>query len=128
MREISAADVTKTVARLAIEANYDLPADALAALRKALATEESPEGKEALRQILKNDEIAATERMAMCQDCGLAVIFVELGQDVHLVGGNFRLDALHLGEQPVAARGKSRQCPRPRRSGCVLSRSRWCSW
>jgi fumarate hydratase subunit alpha len=88
MRDIQAADVTKTVARLCIEANYDLPEDALTALRKAYAEEESPEGREALRQILKNDEIAATERMAMCQDCGLAVVFVEVGQDAHVVGGD----------------------------------------
>ena len=88
MREIQAADVTKTVARLSIEANYDLPEDALAALRKAYAEEESPEGREALRQILQNDEIAAKERMAMCQDCGLAVVFAEVGQDAHIVGGD----------------------------------------
>lgn len=88
MREISAAEVTKTVARLAIEANYDLPADAMAALRRALSDEPSPEGKEALRQIIQNDEIAGRERMAMCQDCGLAVVFAEVGQDAHIVGGD----------------------------------------
>src|SRR5512136_702389 len=88
MREINAADVTSTMARLAIEANYDLPEDAMAALQKALADEPSPEGKEALRQIIENDEIAARERMAMCQDCGLAVVFAEVGQDVHVTGGD----------------------------------------
>ncbi len=88
MREINVADVTKTVARLCIEANYDLPEDVMAAIRTAHAEEPSPAGKEALRQIIVNDEIAATERMPMCQDCGLAVVFVEIGQDVHFTGGD----------------------------------------
>lgn len=88
MREINTAEVTNTVARLCVEANYDLPEDVMATIRRAYANEPSPEGKEALRQIIQNDEIAANERMAMCQDCGLAVVFVEIGQDVHFVGGD----------------------------------------
>ena len=88
MREISATDVAATVARLCIEANYDLPEDVMASLRAAHAAEPSPEGREALRQIIQNDEIAARERMAMCQDCGLAVVFAEVGQDAHITGGD----------------------------------------
>ncbi len=88
MREISAADVTDAVAKLCIEANYDLPEDVMATLRAAHAAEPSPEGREVLRQIIQNDEIAARERMAMCQDCGLAVVFAEVGQDVHVAGGD----------------------------------------
>lgn len=88
MREISAADVTAVVAQLCIEANYDLPEDVFASLRAAYAAEPSPEGREALRQIIENDEIAARERMAMCQDCGLAVVFADVGQDAHITGGD----------------------------------------
>lgn len=88
MRTIAASDVAATVAQLCIEANYDLPEDVMASLKAAHAAEPSPEGREALRQIIENDEIAARERMAMCQDCGLAVVFAEVGQDVHVTGGD----------------------------------------
>ena len=88
MREIDAKEVTKTVTRLFIDANYNLTEDVLAALKKAQSTEESTEGKEVLTQIIKNADIAAKERIALCQDCGIAVVFIELGQEVHIVGGD----------------------------------------
>ena len=88
MRDVDAAKVTKTVTRLFIEANYYLPDDVLQALKKAQNTEESPAGKEVLAQIIKNADIAAKEQVALCQDCGTAVVFVELGQEVHVVGGD----------------------------------------
>ena len=88
MREIDAKEVTKTVTRLFIDANYNLTEDVLAALKKAQSTEESTEGKEVLTQIIKNADIAAKERIALCQDCGTAVVFIELGQEVHIVGGD----------------------------------------
>jgi fumarate hydratase subunit alpha len=68
----------------------------LAALARGLEEEESPSGKEIFRQLLENARIAKEERIPMCQDCGLAVVFAELGQDVHLVGGDFEA-AIHEG-------------------------------
>jgi len=72
-----------------MEANFELEDDVRAALEKALEAEESPAGKEVLRQILENVSIARDERMPMCQDTGLAVIFAEVGQDVEITGGGF---------------------------------------
>lgn len=88
MREIDAASIAEVVARLCQEANFDLPEDVAAAVEKALSSEESPTGKEVLRQILENARIAREERVPMCQDTGFAVFFLELGQDVHVVGGD----------------------------------------
>jgi fumarate hydratase subunit alpha len=73
----------------AIAANYEAGADLLAALARGAETEESPSGREIFRHLLENARIALEERIPMCQDCGLAVIFAEVGQDVHLVGGDF---------------------------------------
>ena len=88
MREIKASKITEAVARLCIEANFELGEDVLAALKKAEQTEESPLGKEALRQLLDNARIAREESLPLCQDCGTAVVFLEIGQDVHIVGGD----------------------------------------
>lgn len=88
MREINVELVTKTVEVLCIEANYKLPADVKKALEGAADREESPLGKEILMDILRNAEIASKKRVPLCQDTGLAVIFLELGQDVRLVGGD----------------------------------------
>ncbi len=88
MRDIDARAVTETVARLFLEANYHLTDDVLAALKNAESNEESPAGKEVLRQIIKNADIAAEEQIPLCQDCGAAVVFLELGQDAHVVGGD----------------------------------------
>lgn len=88
MKEISAQEITSTVAGLCKEANYFLGEDVLAALRTARDQEESPVGRQILEQLLENADIAAKEEMPLCQDCGLAIVFVELGQDVHVVGGD----------------------------------------
>jgi len=88
MREINVEDITKTVEKLCIESNYYLPQDVKKALEDAVDKEESPLGREILEDILKNQEIARTNNVPICQDTGLAVIFLELGQDVRLVGGN----------------------------------------
>lgn len=76
------------VARLCQEANFQLGADVLAALRQAEAAEISPSGKEILNILMENAAIARNESVPMCQDTGFAVIFVELGQDVHIAGGD----------------------------------------
>ena len=88
MREIQAGNITSTVARLCKEANYFLEEDVLAALRRARDEEESPVGRQVLDQVLQNAEIAASEEIPLCQDCGLAVVFLEVGQDVQVTGGD----------------------------------------
>jgi fumarate hydratase subunit alpha len=88
MREIKASEITKTVATLCQEANFGLGEDVLTALKKALKTEESPLGREVLTQLIQNAKVAGDERVALCQDCGTAVVFLEIGQEVHISGGN----------------------------------------
>jgi fumarate hydratase subunit alpha len=88
VREISAATITDVVRRLCIEANTILGDDAVAALEASLAVEESPVGQDIFRQLLRNAEIARTEGIPLCQDTGVVVVFLEIGQDVHLTGGD----------------------------------------
>lgn len=90
MREIAAADISATVARLAVEANTQLGEDVLAALGRALEEEESPAGREVLGQLLENARIAREQRLPLCQDTGFALVFAEVGQEVRIVGGGFR--------------------------------------
>jgi fumarate hydratase subunit alpha len=87
MREIQAGAVTEVVANLFQQANFTLGEDVLTALRKARQTEESPQGRQVIDKILQNAAIAATEKIPLCQDCGVALVFLELGQEVHVVGG-----------------------------------------
>jgi fumarate hydratase subunit alpha len=88
MREVHVDRITDTVNRLFVEANTQLGRDVLDAFDRALTTEESPTAKEVLRELQENARIAREECVPMCQDTGLAVVFVELGQDVHVVGGS----------------------------------------
>ena len=88
MREIHTDLITESVARLCIESNYYLGDDVLNALNTFRAMEPSPVGQEVLDQILENAEIARKEQMPLCQDCGLTVVFLELGQDVHVTGSD----------------------------------------
>jgi fumarate hydratase subunit alpha len=88
MRDIEAAAITDAVARLFQRANFELGGDVAAALRQARQAEESPLGREVIDSILENADIAATERIPLCQDCGLAVVFLELGQEACVVGGD----------------------------------------
>ncbi len=87
LRRINTKRVTKTVKKLFIEANTVLGEDVVDALHRALSREESETGKQVLQKIIKNADIACRKKMPICQDTGLAVVFVELGQDVHIVGG-----------------------------------------
>jgi len=89
VRELDVGKVTAAVKELCIAANYDLPEDVYDALKRAQETEESPVGVEVLGQLVENADIAARDRVPICQDTGLAVFFVDVGQDVHLVGGDF---------------------------------------
>ncbi len=88
MREIDVKEITRTVSRLFQEACHYLPEDVLNALKQARQTEESPIGCEVLDRILKNADISAREQIPLCQDTGDAVVFLELGQDAHIVGGD----------------------------------------
>jgi fumarate hydratase subunit alpha len=88
MREIIAKEITKTVSHLCQQANFQLGEDVLTALKQALKTEKSPLGREVLSQLIENAKIAKDERIALCQDCGTAVVFLEIGQDVHITGGD----------------------------------------
>jgi fumarate hydratase subunit alpha len=108
MREIKAKDITETVARLSKEANYYLGEDVIAALKKAREQEESPAGRQILDQLLENALIAAKEQMPLCQDCGLAVIFVEMGQDAHITGGEL-VQAINDGVRKGYAEGYLRK-------------------
>lgn len=88
MREIHVDDIVSVVERLFIDANIDLPDIMYGAIRDAIEKECSPVGKEVLRELLKNADTAREERMPICQDTGLAVTFLEIGQDAHVVGGD----------------------------------------
>jgi fumarate hydratase subunit alpha len=88
MREVAVDNITKLVRDLFIDANLNLGEDVKAALQQALDREESAIGKEVLTELIENARIAKAEGMPMCQDTGLPVVFIELGQEVHLTGGD----------------------------------------
>ncbi|MBQ1332059.1 MAG: fumarate hydratase [Lachnospiraceae bacterium] len=88
MREISCDKITDVIERLCIEANYDLPEDVRSAIARASAAEDGPVAQGILADIRENFRIAAEERVPICQDTGMAVIFLEIGQDVHITGGD----------------------------------------
>ena len=88
MREIDVARVEETIYGLFLSACCEIGDDVLALLTQRLETEESPFGREVLRQLIENDRIAASRHMPICQDTGMAVIFMEVGQDVHFAGGD----------------------------------------
>jgi len=90
MREVNVKLITEKVKELCMEANTNLGEDVLQAFDRAMEKEESPLGIEILKELKENARIAREEKVAICQDTGFAVIFVKLGQDVHLVGGDLR--------------------------------------
>ncbi len=96
IREIDVSSIREAVARLLIEANYVIPADILDALKRAIESEPSPLGRQTLEQLVRNYEVAAADRVPVCQDSGVAVIMLDIGQDVHFVGGLLS-DAVHAG-------------------------------
>ena len=96
MREIDVSHIIDTVERLCMQANYELNSDILHALEEGINREGSDTGRRVLRELVENARIAARERIAICQDTGMAVVFIELGQDVHIKGGSLR-DAVNEG-------------------------------
>lgn len=88
MRELPVSEVARAVEELSIEANYDLPPDVLTALERAREAEESDVGREIIDICVRNARLAHDERVPICQDTGVTIVFLELGQDLHLVGGD----------------------------------------
>ena len=89
IRKIDAAVVTETVRKLFMDCNYFIGDDILCALKSARETEQSPVGRSVLSQIIENDELAAREKIPLCQDTGMAVLFVEYGDRVCIENGSF---------------------------------------
>lgn len=96
MRTIEYKKIADAVKEMCLEANYDLPQDVVDGFKKAVAQEESPLGKSILEQCLKNAQIAKDERVPICQDTGLSVFFINIGQDVKVEGGLLK-DAINEG-------------------------------
>lgn len=96
MREIAADSITDVVARLFIEANTLLGDDLVSTFKSCLKAESSPTGRDVFTQLLENADLARNSGVPLCQDTGLAVVFLELGQDLHVVGGDLR-DAVNAG-------------------------------
>jgi fumarate hydratase subunit alpha len=90
MREIDVKRITEKIKDLCIQSNRDLGEDVLRAFDRGIAQEESPLAVEILKELKKNARLAREEQVAICQDTGYAVVFIELGQDVHLFGGDLK--------------------------------------
>lgn len=108
VRDLDVTVVRDAVARLLVEANYNIPPDVLDALRAAVVQEQSPLARRTLEQIVRNYEVAATERVPVCQDSGVAVVLLDIGQDVHLTGGSLN-DAVYAGIREGTRTGYLRQ-------------------
>lgn len=96
VREIAVSELTENLAQMCIKANHVLSGDMDRTLKCAVETEESPLGTKILKQLQENLQIADEERIPICQDTGMAVVFLEVGQDVHFVGGSVE-DAVNEG-------------------------------
>jgi fumarate hydratase subunit alpha len=96
MKKITTEEISTAVEKLCIDSNYYLNSDIIKNLECGLAVEESNTGKEVLKQLLENATIAREEKMAICQDTGMAVIFIDIGQEVTIINGNLT-DAINEG-------------------------------
>lgn len=96
MREINVEEITKKISEMCIEINYKLSPDMRRMLKSAEEKEESAMGKQVISQLLVNLDIASEDMIPICQDTGMAIIFLEIGQDVHLYGGDLT-DAVNNG-------------------------------
>lgn len=96
MRTIDANEITKEVKRMVIEANYYLPKDVMEALQKAKEEDDWNLSKDILDKIVQNAEVASQDQVPMCQDTGMAVVFVEMGQEVVIENGYIE-DAINEG-------------------------------
>ena len=96
MRNVHVSEITRNIKEMCREANHFLSEDMSAAMKNAVQTEESPLGKQILNQLQENLQIAGEDMIPICQDTGMAVVFLEIGQDVHLEGGSVE-DAVNEG-------------------------------
>ena len=96
MREVDVAVITDNIKEMCIEANHYLTDDMKKVFNEAVDTEESPLGKQVLNQLKENLEIAGNDMIPICQDTGMAVVFINVGQDIHLTGGDIT-DAINEG-------------------------------
>ena len=96
MKEINVSKITEVVKNMCIDANYYLTHDVKEKIESAYKQEKWPMAKEILEKILTNIDIAKKEEMPICQDTGMACVFIEIGQDVHIIGGNLK-DAINEG-------------------------------
>lgn len=96
MREINVQEVTRVISKLCIDSCCYLPQGVLERLQKAVATEESPLGREILNTLVENAELAKKKCVPICQDTGLTVVYMNIGQDVHFTGGDL-YTAIHAG-------------------------------
>lgn len=96
MREVSTDEITKNIKEMCIEANYILSDDVKNKIINSAAVENSEIGKKILSQLEENMEIAEREQIPICQDTGMAVVFIKIGQEVHIIGGNLE-DAINQG-------------------------------
>ena len=94
MRTLNVSEITGNIRDMCIEANHFLSEDMKCALRSAAETEEAPLGRQILGQLQENMQIAGEEMIPICQDTGMAVVFMEIGQEVHFEGGSLE-DAIH---------------------------------
>ena len=108
IRRISAAEITETVKKLYMDMNYFIGEDILDALKRAESAETSPIGKSVLGQLIENNKIAADEEIPICQDTGMAVMFIEYGENVVITGGSFE-DAVQEGVRQAYTEGYLRK-------------------
>jgi len=108
MKEVHVDEIISALEKLFIDANYDSSQNVVDTLEKAIDKEESPVGKEVLRELIKNANLARDEHIPICQDTGLAVTFIEVGQDVHITGGSL-VDAVNEGVRRGYAKGYLRK-------------------
>ena len=104
MKTINVNEIIKTVKELSIEANYYLPNDLKEAIEKAEKNEKWPIANNILNKILENSQIASAEKMPICQDTGMACVFIDIGQDVHITGGSLE-EAINEGVRQGYAEG-----------------------
>ncbi|MBA4416523.1 MAG: fumarate hydratase [Syntrophus sp. (in: bacteria)] len=108
MRELHVGEIISTLENLFIDANINLPGSVIRAFEESIDKEDSPVGREVFRELLRNAVTAKEERIPICQDTGLAVTFIEIGQDVHLYGGALE-DAVNEGVRRAYKNGYLRK-------------------
>ena len=108
MRQIKASQIKDKVKELFLRANYHLDKDLMQRLEEALKEETSPIGQSVLQMIIKNNKIASSEEIAICQDTGLAVLFIQLGQEVQIIDGDFT-EAINQGVKEAYQEGYLRK-------------------